>query len=123
MLLHYVRLAGWPVIPVLLVLFLIVSLVLGYLVGLLRREFVPGEYPWRHTLLPLGVLASRLGLLATTFGLFQAFHAVASGSPPQQMAIGLTQGLLCNFAGVLAGVITSSAVYLFDRSEDRNVKA
>ena len=121
MLLPYIRLAGWPVVPVLLLLFVILSHALAYLVGQLRKEFMPGQHPWRQPLSFLGVTASRLGLLATVAGSFQAFSCVAAGSPPQEMAGALARGLLCCFVGNLSALIASASSHLLDRLEEHHV--
>ena len=121
MLLPYVQQAGWAVFPVLFMLFVILSRVLSFLVGRLRKEFIPGQRPWRGTLPALGVSASRLGLLSTVAGLYQAFLSVAAGAPPQEMAGGLTRGLLCCFIGNLAALVASSSVHLLDRLEGHHV--
>ena len=89
-----------------------VSLVIGYLVALMRHEVPRGQKPWAQTLDPLGSVAVSIGLLGSVVGFISAFGGFQNGIDVKLLTSGLAVAYYTTGVGIFTSLLGSLGSYV-----------
>jgi hypothetical protein len=106
------RHCGVFALPQLALSMLTVTLVVGYLVAIRRREIARGDAPWSQTLEPLSGISTTVGLLGSVAGFIVAFGGFANGLDVDRLTSGLAGAYWTTGVGIVTSLIASGGAYL-----------
>ena len=94
-------------IPQLALSCLVISLVVSYLVALLRKELRPGEAPWTRSLDPLAAVSCSVGLLGSVVGFVEAFGGFENGIDVAALTAGLAGAYYTTGVGIATSLVAT----------------
>lgn len=90
------------------------TLIIAYLLNLLRGTLMPGHRPWQESLDPLASMAVTLGLFGSVIGFISAFSGFQNGVDVSTLARGLSIAYWTTGIGIVTSLCATLGSYFLN---------
>jgi len=106
--------------PQLLLSIVVLTLIVGYLLAIGRKEIILNQRPWKESLDPLANLAVAVGLFGSVVGFITAFSGFQKGIDVSELVRGLSIAYWTTGVGIATSLIATLGSYLLTLLSNRN---